>query len=74
MTARDGERVRRLTAQACEQADQDTATRARYSDDVAAWEAQRTDADGYFTGVVNATVHEIDEEVPDDAHWKGWLW
>lgn len=33
-----------------------------------------TDDEGYYRGGTVGVVHEIDDEVPDNAHWKGWVW
>jgi hypothetical protein len=33
-----------------------------------------TDSEGYFRAPVIAVDHVIDDEVPDNAHWKGWVW
>lgn len=34
-----------------------------------------TDLDGYYHGHTGkAPAHVIDDEVPDNAHWKGWVW
>ena len=43
-----------------------------------AWASRRegdlTDEHGFYHGRVNGVCHEIDDEVPDNAHWKGWVW
>jgi hypothetical protein len=36
--------------------------------------AALTDDEGYFRGREFGVLHEIDDEVPDNAHWKGWVW
>lgn len=34
-----------------------------------------TDEDGFYRGQPgHAVEHVTDEKVPDNAHWKGWVW
>ena len=34
-------------------------------------ETAEVDADGFYHGWTTGTGHAIDDEVPDNAHWKG---
>lgn len=39
------------------------------------WEERDTDEDGIYHGLApRGVVHLIGEDVPDNAHWKGWVW
>lgn len=33
-----------------------------------------TDSEGYYHGHAAGVTHVTDDEVPDNAHWKGWVW
>lgn len=34
----------------------------------------QTDGEGFYRGRAQGVVHVIDDDVPDNAHWKGWVW
>lgn len=41
---------------------------------VAEWNAENTDSAGYLRGWIGGVPHGVEDEVPENAHWKGWVW